>query len=136
MTTVQALATRVANSSNEITGITAQITSAFSALSKNPAATKRALSQSKAENDLDTEAAMYNRLFEEEEGRLQALGGKTRHQTLQEFVLLFFFVAYGVFTISLAIMAFTKEGSSAALKILGAMLFSLLLISGILIRYA
>jgi hypothetical protein len=39
---------------------------------------------------------MYNRLFQEEELRNQQKGGKSRHQTLQEYVLALFFLAYAI----------------------------------------
>jgi hypothetical protein len=121
---------------DELTSLKSNISDSFDTLSNTTLSQKRILKQSKESNDLEQQADMYNRLFEEEEARLQAFGGKTRAQTLQEFVLLFFFVGYGIFTVSMALLAMTTQGSTASLKIVGLMLFSLLLISGILIRYA
>ena len=83
---------------------------------------------------LKQEAATYDRKFEEEQHKFQANGGKSRKQTLQEFVILFFFVGYALFTISL-IMYGRVVGISTA-KIFFGMLFGLLMISGIIIRYA
>jgi hypothetical protein len=77
----------------------------------------------------------YNKEFEEE---YRLYGGKTRRQTLQEFVFLFFYVACGITIIALTIYKFSSsEGSGkAAAKIFFLGLFILLLITGILIRYA
>ena len=47
-------------------------------------------------NDFKEKRKMYDRLFQEEEYRAQQSGGKTRQQTLQEYVLLFFFIAYSI----------------------------------------
>ena len=47
-------------------------------------------------NDFKEKRKMYDRLFQEEEYRAQQNGGKTRQQTLQEYVLLFFFIAYTI----------------------------------------
>ena len=47
-------------------------------------------SQATIEN-LKQQAVEYDRQFEEAQYKFQASGGKTRKQTLQEFVILFFF---------------------------------------------
>jgi hypothetical protein len=47
-------------------------------------------------NDFKEKRKMYDRLFQEEEFRAQKVGGKSRRETLQEYVLLFFFVAYSI----------------------------------------
>ena len=83
---------------------------------------------------LKEEAATYDRKFEEAQYKFQANGGKTRKQTLQEFIIFFFFVGYALFTVSL-IMYGRVVGISTA-KIFFGMLFGLLMISGIIIRYA
>ena len=83
---------------------------------------------------LKEEAATYDRKFEEAQYKFQANGGKTRNQTLQEFIIFFFFVGYALFTVSL-IMYGRVVGISTA-KIFFGMLFGLLMISGIIIRYA
>jgi hypothetical protein len=44
--------------------------------------------------DFKEKRKMYDRLFQEEEFRAQQAGGKSRQQTIQEYVLLFFFLAY------------------------------------------
>lgn len=136
MATVRSFADRVQNCIDELTSLKSKISDSYDILSNTNISQKRTLKQSKESNDLQQEAEMYDRLFEEEEAKLQAFGGKTRAETLQEFVLLFFFVGYGIFTVSMALLAMSTQGSSAALKIIGILIFCLLLISGILIRYA
>jgi hypothetical protein len=84
--------------------------------------------------DFKQKADSYDRQFEEEESRLQAYGGKTRKQTLQEFVLLFFFVAYGILTVSFALYA-NRAGMDSQ-KILGIMLFMAFILAGIIVSYA
>ena len=83
---------------------------------------------------LKQEAATYDRKFEEEQYKFQANGGKSRKQTLQEFIILFFFVGYALFTVSLIL--YGRVVGSSTVKIFFGMLFGLLMISGILIRYA
>lgn len=136
MATVRSFADRVQNCIDELTSLKSKISDSYDSLSNTDVSQKRTLKQSKESNDLQQEVDMYDRLFEEEEAKLQAFGGKTRAETLQEFVLLFFFVGYGIFIVSMALLAMSTQGSTAALKIIGLLIFCLLLISGILIRYA
>ena len=83
---------------------------------------------------LNEEADRYDRKFEEEQYKFLLNGGKSRKQTLQEFVILFFFVAYALFTVSLVLYA-NVTGTSIA-KTLILMAFILLVVSGLILRYA
>ena len=47
--------------------------------------------------DFTEKTKMYNRLFQEEEMQAQIAGGKTRQQTLQEYCIWMFFIAYAFF---------------------------------------
>ena len=136
MATVRSFADRVQTILDELTSLKSNISDSFDRLSNTELSQRRILRQSKEANDLEQEADKYDRLFEEEEARLQIFGGKTRAETLQEFVLLFFFVGYGIFIVSMGLLAMATQGTTAALKIIGLLLFCLLLISGIMIRYA
>lgn len=94
--------------------------------------------QKKIQGDTKTlknQANQYDREFEEEQAKFAALGGKTRKQTLQEFVLLFFFVSYTLFIVAIATYASVTEGSGAAAKIIGLGVLGLGLIAGLLIRF-
>lgn len=83
---------------------------------------------------LKEEADTYDRKFEEEQYKFLLNGGKSRKQTLQEFVILFFFVSYALLTVSFIVFG-NAMGISTA-KIFFGMLFILLMISGIILRYA
>ncbi len=135
MPSVQELATRVQNLYNRITILESNISESYDKVIDRQLK-GGGYTNEKELNDLKAETDAYDRKFEEEESKLQGLGGKTRKQTLQEFVLLFFFVAYGLFVVSLAVQAQITQGGNSALKILAAMVFAGLLITGILIRYA
>ncbi len=87
-------------------------------------------------SSLQTEKDNADRKYVEEISRREALGGRTRMQTLQEFVILFFFVSYALLVVSFAVRAATLEGRPAAIKILGLGLFALLFISAFVIRFA
>ena len=83
---------------------------------------------------LKEEADTYDRKFEEEQYKFLLNGGKSRKQTLQEFVILFFFVSYALLTVSFIVFGNAMDISTA--KIFFGMLFILLMISGIIMRYA
>ena len=83
---------------------------------------------------LNEEADRYDRKFEEEQYKFLLNGGKSRKQTLQEFVILFFFVSYALLTVSFIVYGNAMDISTV--KIFFGMLFILLMISGIIIRYA
>lgn len=93
-------------------------------------------STSSEARDIDSEIQTYKTQFEEEESKLQALGGKTRKQTLQEFVLLFFWISYAVFGVSAGLYTYRTGGSSAAQKMVGVLFLLALVITAVLIRYA
>ena len=80
------------------------------------------------------EADTYDRKFEEEQYKFLLNGGKSRKQTLQEFVILFFFVSYDLLTVSFIVFGNAMDISTA--KIFFGMLFILLMISGIIMRDA
>jgi hypothetical protein len=85
---------------------------------------------------LKIEETSYNTQFEEEESKIQAMGGKTRKQTLQEFVLFFFYLSFGLFIVSVVVYMMIKETSKKATHVAIALSFLLFIITGILIRYA
>jgi hypothetical protein len=92
----------------------------------------------KAKQELKTlkkDQDVYDAQFTEEEMLSQAMGGKTRQQTLQEFVLLFFFVAYGVLTISLTLAAYRDAGGASAVKMIVLMSLMSLVVAAFIIRY-
>lgn len=134
-TTVRDLSNRVGTILNELIVLRANISDSFEKL------TKLGSSQNvKFEGqirDLKEEAEKYDTEFRQHEQYLQQTGGKPRHQTLQEFVLLFFYTSLTLITVSLAIFAYVKtQAFGNSIKIIGLMTFIVLLISAIIIRYA
>jgi len=125
--TVQQLADRVKVLSDKLMILNSETSGAYDSLQKPV----KILSS----KEYTESAANYDRLFQEEEAKLQAMGGKTRKQTLQEFVLLFFFVSFGVFTVALALMVKLQSGTAAAVKICVAMFIILLVASALVMRY-
>ena len=84
-----------------------------------------------------TQKDMYDAKFLEEQHSYQKTP-RQRNQTLQEFVLLFFYVSLGIFSIALTIYAFLTSGQSysEAAKTLGLCMVATLVITAILIRMA
>jgi hypothetical protein len=122
---------RVDNIVNQMTNLQRDISD--NVLKQN----KRLLKTQEADmKELKNQAAAYDREFEEAKSRQTAMGGKGRAQTLQEFVLLFFYVSYLILTVSLTIFMYTTSSSADTAKMFFGMLFILLVISGILIVYS
>jgi hypothetical protein len=135
MTTVAQFSVTVQNLIDTLTITTANISNSWNRINTNTPATSSNNLQSRSTIELlNQQAAEYDRKFEEAQYKFQASGGKTRKQTLQEFVILFFFVGYAFFTVSLILYGQTVGISTA--KIFGGMFFLMLIIAGIIIRYA
>jgi hypothetical protein len=135
--TVQSLNLAITAIKDELTSFKTSITSSFNALPIRGGAVGGQDTQMKKEiSDFNEKAETDDQQFVEEQARLDARGGKTRKQSLQEFVLLFFFVAYGLLSVALVLLANYTGGSSQAWKTFGLMLFIVLIVAGIIIRYA
>jgi hypothetical protein len=133
--TVSELNANLTEVTNELTVLTASIKDSYnSSLRASGKAGSQDLSMKKDIREFKETADSYDRQFEEEESRLQAFGGKSRKQTLQEFVLLFFFVAYGILTV--AFVLYANQAGMDTKKILAAMVFILLVLTGIIVTYA
>jgi len=134
--TVGELNANLTSFTDELTVLTASIKDSLS--SYEASGTSKSISEDltlkKEIREFKESADNYDRQFEEEETRLQAFGGKTRKQTLQEFVLLFFFVAYGLLTV--AFVLYANQFFMDTKKILISMGFSLLAITALIITYA
>jgi len=124
---------------NELVVLKSNITDSYNKLATRSSSVgvgSEDINMKKQINDFNEQAATDDQQFVEEEARLQGYGGKTRKQSLQEFVLLFFFVAFGILTVALVLMTNYTSGSTQAWKTFGLMLFILLIITGIILRYA
>lgn len=133
--TVADLNEKLTSLTNELTILTNSIKTSLNSQSRGDGKEgSQDYSMKKDIREFNEQADSYDRRFEEEESRLQAYGGKTRKQTLQEFILLFFFVAYGILTV--AFLLYANKVGMDTLKILGIMGFMLLILAGIIISYA
>jgi hypothetical protein len=134
--TVAELNRNLLSFTDELTVLTASIKDSLTEYGAS--GTRKAVSQDyslkKDIRDFNEQADTHDRQFEEEEARLQAYGGKSRKQTLQEFILLFFFVAYGILIVAFVLYA-NRVGMDST-KIFGIMIFMLLILAGIIISYA
>lgn len=136
MTTVGQLSTRVKAILDELTITVNSITNSYNNMntrSSNSPLDNDSVTQNTIAS-MNDQTAAANRKFEDAQYKFQASGGKSRRQTLQEFVILFFFVGYAAFTVSLIL--YGSAIGVSTLKIFGGMAFALLMISGIIIRYA
>jgi hypothetical protein len=137
MTTVGQLYNRIKAIQDELTITVDSITNSYNNLNtrtENSNALANDISTQNTLKMLNDQTDTANRKFEDAQYKFQASGGKSRRQTLQEFVILFFFVAYAAFTVSIILYGRVVGISTA--KIFGGMAFALLMISGIIIRYA
>lgn len=136
-TTVQQLVDRVNDNITNVTVLQSQINTALSNMnSSTPLTQDNVFIQSEIQK-LKDQATNYDSQFEEEEAKIQAMGGKTRKQTLQEFVLLFFYLSAVLFIVSVLVYTQIVEQNGKKTKQMAIALFFILFITtGILIRYA
>ena len=131
MTTVGQLSNRIKAIIDELTIVKSSMTDSYNKI-KNPGAS--VITNDSQIESIKKQTDTANRQFEEAQYKFQASGGKSRKQTLQEFVILFFFVAYAALTVSLILYGRALGVSTG--KIFSLMAFALLMISGIIVRYA
>jgi len=131
MPTVGSLRTRITSITDEL----AIIISGISTQAKD-------LSMQKEIREFKEEADTYDTQFVEEESRLSPFGKKSRKQSLQEFVLLIFYVAIALLTCALVLYSFTNVSGASAANAVGAgqifavMCFATLVITAIIVKYA
>jgi len=101
--------------------------------SRDPAIIKQQIELNTAQR----QKSIYDAKFLEEQYQYQKTP-KQRSQTLQEFVLLFFYVSLGIFSVALIVYAFLTNGQSysAAAKMLGLCIVMCIAITAILIKVA
>ena len=128
--TVQGMAKQADSFVTELNVLQNKIQDSFQNLGSSP------IINSQIQN-LNLQANIYDQQFEQEESKIQAMGGKTRAQTLQEFVLLFFYISLLLLIISITIYTFaTTKNVKETLKVFGMLAFSAFIITGILMRFA
>jgi hypothetical protein len=84
-----------------------------------------------------TQKGIYDAKFLEEQYDYQG-SPKRRRQTLQEFVLLFFYISFAILTIALMIYAYLENGNNitAAAKVFGFSCIIALAMTGVLVKVA
>lgn len=133
--TVEAVANRLTNLIDILTANRVNISNSYSKYKDSLSGNKYVSSGENQIQSLKQQEATFDTEFEEAEAISQQTGGKTRKQTLQEFVLLFFFVSFTVFTASACIYTFVlKRDVAETLKIGAVLLFLLVLIVALIIR--
>ena len=136
-TTVRELNTNLTNIINELVVTKSNITESLNNIkSESSTIGSEGIDMKNQANAFLEQAATDDQQFKEEEARLQGYGGKTRKQSLQEFVLLFFFVAYGILTVAIVLLTNYTAGSTQAWKTFGLMLFIIMIVTGIILRYS
>jgi uncharacterized membrane protein YcjF (UPF0283 family) len=111
-----------------------RIVSGYSAQgSRDPAIVQQEMELHTAQREKN----IYDAKFLEEQYQYQKTP-KKRSQTLQEFVLLFFYVSLGIFSVALIVYAFLINGQSysAAAKMLALCIVMCIAITAILIKLA
>lgn len=117
---------------SRITSITDELAIIISGISVQP----KDLSMQKEIRELKEDAQTYDTQFVEEESKLSRFGKKSRKQSLQEFVLLIFYVAIALLTCALVLYSFTNGNAAAAGQIFLVMCFATLVITAIIVKYA
>lgn len=85
--------------------------------------------------DFKEKTQMYNRLFQEEEIKLQKNGGNTREDSLQEYMLAFFFLSYAIFLKATFSYVYIYGGYGKAMQITTVLTLMILPIVFIMVKY-
>ena len=85
--------------------------------------------------DYENDARKYDTEFDEAKAMQEKFGGKTRKQSLQEFVLLFFYVGFFLLSTSIILYSYNIWGGSATLKIFFIILLTFLAGTALIITY-
>jgi len=120
---------------SRITGITDELSVIINDITTLSKGTKDLTMQKEIQEFKEQESA-YDTQFVEEESKRAGFGGKSRKQSLQEFVLLFFYVAASLLTCALVLYSFTNGDAVTAVKLFLVMCFAILVITALIIRYA
>ena len=136
--TVKDLANQADIFYTELSALNTSITDSFNNLTKSTSKNSKSSGGIKSQiESLNSQADIYDQQFEQEEAKIQAMGGKTRAQTLQEFVLLFFYISLLLLIISITIYTFaTTKNVKETLKVFGILAFSAFILTGLLMRSA
>lgn len=116
---------------NRITNITDEFTILMNKIKEPPAAFNPESQIREFEND----TRKYDNEFDEAKAMQERFGGKTRKQSLQEFVLLFFYVGFFLLSTSIILYSYNVWGGAATLKICMIILLTFLGGTALIISY-
>ena len=125
--------TPIINASSQVNALVRSIRSAVAANNQTSSTTFLFVNEV---NAMKEATRAHDILFEEAEVNAQTKGKKMRRQTLQEFVLLFFFCSYLIFSAALVMSSYIEKGANDAMKTAGILLVATLVITGLIIRLA
>lgn len=129
--TVKTYLDKIVAYDSELTYLQQSIQNSFSKTS-----TFDAFQQSELQN-LKDQAQTFDRKFNDAHEEITALGGKTRRQTLQEFVLLFFTISFVVVAVASCLFTYTTTQSTIeTLKLAGIFVLIGFVGTGLLIQYS
>ena len=129
--TVKTYLDRVVAFDSELTYLQRSIQNSFSKKSTYD------LSQQSEIQNLKDEEQTFDRKFNDVHEELTALGGKTRQQTLQEFVILFFYISFLVVAIAACLFTYTtSQNIIETLKLAGMFVLIGFVGTGLLIQYS
>lgn len=133
--TLSTIADRLNSNISTLTTLQSEISDAYDKISGGTSTKKYTNSANYEIQSMKQQEATFDTEFEEAEANLQKTGGKTRRQTLQEFVILFFFISFGVFMISVAVLKFIETRQPVeGLKMIGILLLLLAISIALIIR--
>ena len=113
MTCMSDLKSRLQTLLQEVNTIQTNIKDSFQVIISNQVGYEGETYFKQKVRDYKDQKSMYDRKFQELESSYDRQGGKTRKQTLQEYVILLFYISYFVLTISYAFYSSTIIGVSA-----------------------
>jgi hypothetical protein len=117
---------------NRITNITDEFTVLINKIKQPQASFNPENEIREFENDV----RKYNTAFDEAKSMQERFGGKTRKQSLQEFVLLFFYVGFLLLSTSIILYSYNVWGGPTTLKIFIIILLTFLAMTALIISYA
>ena len=139
MPSVTTVDEKIKNLHKELTGVEQRIEKEYNKYIQSVTAgsTDDQLLQKEFVNDYNAKADMYDRLFQEQEAKFQKAGGKrTRGNTIQEYVILIFFVGFLILSISLSIyVGYVLNSPNIGWRVFGMMSVIMFISAGLIISY-
>jgi hypothetical protein len=140
MPSVTAVDKSIENIYNKLIGVNQKISEAYIKYidTVTVGSTDEQVLQNDFLNDYNSKADMYDRLFQEQEAKFQKAGGKrTRGNTIQEYVILLFFVGFFIFSASISMyLGFLENSTQTGWTVFGMMCLIMFISGGYFVSYA